>query len=159
MRDLSVFPANHFDLVWQSYSINYVPSVAPVFQEVARVLQPGGFYQLAFANPFIFPMDSDWNGTGYVVSRLYLDGEDLNQYDPVWEVEQPDGSVITLDRPHEFRHTLSTVLTTLAENGFTLLKFTEWKHEANPLIPGSWPHFTQVAPPYFGSYWRLRKEP
>ena len=53
MRDLSMFPDDHFDLVWQPYSINFVPSVEPVFREVARVLKPGGIYYLSFANPFV----------------------------------------------------------------------------------------------------------
>jgi len=158
MRDLSMFPENHFDVVWQPYSLNYSPTVEPVFREVARVLKPDGLYEVTFANPFIQAMDSDtWNGTGYLVSRLYTDGEDLQPYDPVWEVEQPDSSIIKVDRPHEFRHTLSTVLNTLAENGFVLLKLTEWKREAEPLVPGSWQHFTQVAPPWFNSFWRLEK--
>ena len=46
MRDLSVFPANLFDFVWQMYSINFIPSVEPVIREVRRVLKPGGIYFL-----------------------------------------------------------------------------------------------------------------
>jgi len=158
MRDLSAFCANRFDVVWQPYSLNYSPTVGPVFREVARVLEPDGIYQVTFANPFTQAVDDDsWDGEGYRLRGLYTDGEDVSRYFPTWDVEQPDGSVITVDRPHEFRHTLSTVLNALVRNGFVLLHLKEWMRHAEPLEPGSWPHFTQAAPPWFDSFWQLSK--
>jgi hypothetical protein len=78
----------------------------------------------------------------------YLDGEDLTERFPHWDVEQEDGSQIRLDSPHEFRHRLSTIINTLAGSGFTLLGLWEWmKDDANP-EPGSWAHFTHIAPPW-----------
>src|SRR5262245_23876261 len=53
MRDLSQLPAQGFDLVWQPYSLNFVPEVHQVFREVARVLRPGGLYRFSCANPFV----------------------------------------------------------------------------------------------------------
>jgi len=158
MRDLSMFADSHFDIVWQPYSLNYSPTVEPVFREVARVLKPDGIYHVAFANPFTQALAGEsWDGTGYPLRGLYIDGEDISHYYPVWEVEQSDGSTIDVTRPHEFRHNLSTVLNTLAQNGFVFLHFTEWMRDADPLEPGSWPHFTHAAPPFFGSFWRLKK--
>jgi SAM-dependent methyltransferase len=156
MRDLSVFPNNHFDIVWQVYSINFAPSVAPVFRGVRRVLKPGGFYFLQFANPFVQAVDDEvWDGKAYPLNAPYLDGEDLTERFPNWDVEQPDGSILRLDSPHEFRHTLSTVMNTLVSDGFVLLGIWEWmKPDENP-APGSWAHFTQVAPPWFSSFWQL----
>ncbi|GEM_PF-4908735 len=43
-----------------------------------------------------------------------------------------------------------------ADNGFVLLHFTEWIRGADPLVPGSWPHFTHCAPPFLSSFWRLK---
>jgi len=158
MRDLSAFCANRFDVVWQPYSLNYSPTVEPVFREVARVLKPNGMYQVTFANPFTQALDGDsWDGEGYRLRALYTDGEDVSHYSPTWEVEQPDGSTITVDRPHEFRHNLSTVLNGLVQNGFVLLYMKEWMRHAEPLEPGSWPHFTQAAPPYLDSFWQVSK--
>jgi ubiquinone/menaquinone biosynthesis C-methylase UbiE len=156
MRDLSTFTDNHFDIVWQVYSINFVPSVEPVVQEVRRVLKPGGIYFLQFANPFVQAIDEDaWDGRAYPLSDFYMDGEDLAERFPHWDVAKPDGSTIKLSSPHEFRHTLSTVMNTLAKDGFIFLGLWEWmRHDDNP-EPGSWAHFTQVAPPYLSTFWRL----
>jgi len=156
MRDLSVFPANHFDIVWQPYSVNFVPSVESVYREVARVLKSGGIYYMQFANPFVQAVDDEaWDGKAYPLNRLYIDGEDLLAYFPHWDVTQPDGNQVKVDSPHEFRHTMSTVLNTMAKNGFVFLHFQEYmRKEENP-EPGTWSHFTQVAPPWFDSFWRL----
>lgn len=156
MRDLSALPSGTFDIVWQVYSVNFVPSVAPVFAGVARVLKPGGIYFVQFANPFVHAMDeADWDGTGYRLKGLYRDGEDLSALYPDWDVDQPDGTSVKVPSPHEFRHALSTVLNTLVSNGFVLLGLWEWmKPDENP-EPGSWAHYTQAAPPWFSSFWRL----
>jgi SAM-dependent methyltransferase len=159
MRDLSMFGTSCFDVVWQPYSLNYSPTVEPVFREVARVLKPNGIYEVTFANPFAQAMDEDsWDGEGYRLRGLYTDGEDVSRYSPTWEVEQPDGSVIAVDRPHEFRHNLSTLLNALVHNEFVLLHLKEWMRQAEPLEPGSWSHFTQAAPPWVDSFWRLGKK-
>ncbi len=156
MRDLSIFPDNSFDVVWQPYSVNFVPSVESVYSEVARVLQPGGIYYMQFANPFVQSVDDEaWDGSSYPLNLFYVDGEDLTQYFPHWDVSQADGSTIKLDSPHEFRHNLSSVLNTMAQNGFIFLHIQEYMcKDENPKL-GTWPHFTQVAPPWFDSFWRL----
>ena len=154
MRDLSIFPDDAFDVVWQPYSLNYSPEVEPVFREVARVLVAEGLYQLTFANPLAPALDNDWDGVGYRLRGLCTDGEDTSHYNPTWDVAQPDGSAIVVPRPHEFRHNLSTVMNTMAHNGFIFLHLTEWRREADTLEPGSWPHFTQCCPPWFDSFWR-----
>jgi SAM-dependent methyltransferase len=158
MRDLSMFPDDHFDLVWQPYSINFVPSVEPVFREVARVLKPGGIYYLSFANPFVQTLDDEaWDGNGYPLHRPYIDGEDITRYFPHWDVTRPDGSQVQVASPHEFRHTLSTVFNTMAHNGFLFLYLQEWMKKDESPEPGSWAHFTQVAPPWFDSFWELKR--
>ncbi len=156
MRDLSIFAANTFDIVWQVYSINFVPSVEPVFQGVARILRPGGIYFLQFANPFTHSVnDEAWDGAAYPLQHLYRDGEDLIRYYPDWDVKQPDGVKVKLPGPHEFRHTLGTLMNTLVGCGFNFLGLWEWfELDEDPAL-GSWAHFTQVAPPWFDSFWQL----
>jgi 2-polyprenyl-3-methyl-5-hydroxy-6-metoxy-1,4-benzoquinol methylase len=159
MRDLSIFPDNVFDIVWQVYSINFVPSVEVVFSGVRRVLKPGGIYFVQFANPFVQAVDDQaWDGKAYSLNAPYLDGEDITFRFPHWDVPQEDGTSLQLLSPHEFRHTLSTVLNTLVGLGFSLIGLWEWqKQDENP-EPGSWAHFTQIAPPWFSSFWRLGKQ-
>ena len=52
IRDLSPLEDDAFDIVYEEYSLEFVPDVRPVFTEVARVIRPGGFYYLGFGNPF-----------------------------------------------------------------------------------------------------------
>lgn len=156
MRDLSKFADNTFDVVWQPYSVNFVPSVESVYREVARVLRSGGIYYMQFANPFVHSIDDEaWDGSAYPLHRFYIDGEDTTQYFPHWDVEQEDGTNIKVDSPHEFRHNLSTVLNTMAQNGFVFLHLQEYMLKDENPKPGTWPHFTQVAPPWFDSFWQL----
>jgi SAM-dependent methyltransferase len=155
MRDLSAFADASFDIVWQVYSINFVPSVKPVFREVSRVLKPGGIYFVQFHNPFTQSLDDDaWDGEAYPLKARYLDGEDLTLLFPHWDVNQPDGSRVRLPSPHEFRHTLSTFLNALVGCGFILLGLWEWMRSDKDPEPGSWAHFTQIAPPYLSTFWR-----
>lgn len=158
MRDLSIFPTNYFDIVWQVYSINFVPDVDPVIRGVARVLKPQGVYFLQFANPFVQSVDDEsWNGSAYPLNHLYRDGEDLTERFPDWDVEQADGSIFKVTSPHEYRHTLSTMMNTMVTNGFVLAGLWEWIRPDKDPAPGSWAHFTQVAPPYLSTFWRLGK--
>ena len=158
MRNLSIFPSEAFDIVWQVYSLNFVPSVEPVFRGVQRVLKKNGIYLVQFANPFVMTVDEEaWDGHAYPLKHTYIDGENINQFYPDWDVTQPDGSSRKYPGPLEFRHTLSTVLNTLAGLCFTFLGLWEWiRADQNP-EPGTWAHFTQVAPPYLETFWRLVK--
>jgi ubiquinone/menaquinone biosynthesis C-methylase UbiE len=159
MRDLSVFPDNQFDIVWQMYSINFIPSVEPVFAEVRRVLKSGGIYFLQFANPFSIGIDEEkWDGYAYPITGLYVEGEDLSERFPDWDVKQPDGSLVKLLSPHEFRHTLGGVLNGLTARDFILLGLWEWMKNDEDSQPGSWAHFTQVIPPWFRTFWQLGKK-
>jgi SAM-dependent methyltransferase len=154
--DLSVLLESSFDVVWQPYSINFVPSVEPVFREVARLVKPGGTCFLQFANPLVTAVDEEaWDGDAYPLSRPYLDGEDMTEYFPHWDVTQPDGTQVHLESPHEYRHTLSKVMNTLVDKGFVFLGIWEWQVLEEDPPPGFWAHFTQVAPPWFSSFWRL----
>jgi SAM-dependent methyltransferase len=158
MRDLSAFAEDQFDIVWQVYSINFVLSVEPIFKGVRRVLKPSGIYFLQFANPFTTGVDEEkWDGKAYPLNSLYLEGEDLSERFPHWDVEQPDGSIIKRTSPHEFRHTLGTIFNTMAGNGFILLGLWEWMRQDENPAPGSWAHFTQVALPWISTFWRLEK--
>lgn len=159
MRDLSALADHSFDLVYQAYSLNFVPTVEPVFREVARVLRRGGLYQLQWANPFTQSVDDQaWDGETYLLHHPYLDGFETSTYYPHWDIEEEDGSWRQLASPREFRHILSTVINTLAAHGFIIVRLQEAvSREPNP-APGTWEHYKSVAPPYLTVWSLLRPE-
>jgi len=158
MRDLSRFANNSFDLVYHAFSINFIPDASPVFDEIVRVLRPGGLYRLNWHNPFYAAIDeSQWNGTGYTVGQQpYADGE-LTWHDGQWEIYDEDGTVRRVKGPRDFNHTLSTVINGLIGRGFTLLGIQE-EPSGDPSAPaGSWEHLIAHTPPWLQLWARLSK--
>ncbi|MFZ4662517.1 MAG: class I SAM-dependent methyltransferase [Caldilineaceae bacterium] len=149
MRDLSAFANDSFDLVYQAYSLNFVPSVAPVFREVARVLRSGGLYQVQWANPFTQSVDDQaWDGETYLLHHPYIDGFETSTYYPTWDIEDADGRWRQLASPREFRHIMSTVVNELVANRFVIVHLKEALNEDPNPEPGTWAHYKSVAPPY-----------
>jgi len=157
MRDLAMFADNDFDLVYQAYSLNFVPQVDPVFRAVARVLRPGGRYQLQWANPFTQSVDDQaWDGETYLLHHPYLDGFETSIYYPTWDIEEEDGRWRQIASPREFRHILSTVINGLVAHGFVITRLKEAVSNESKPKPGTWEHYKSVAPPYLTiwSIWR-----
>jgi len=160
MRDLSMFRDNEFDIVYQPYSINYIPKTAKIFDEVARIIKIGGIYHLMFHNPFVHGTWKDgcwggqwckkdlWNGKGYPIWQPYKDGYKIQTSDPNWNFSDSKGNEVKVKSPQEFKHTLSTVLNGLIRRGFSLLRFDEHKGADYDGDPGTWNHYISVAPPW-----------
>jgi SAM-dependent methyltransferase len=150
MRDLSRFDEDAFDIVWHPYSLNFVPDARVVFREVARVLRVKGIYQFMCANPFFMGLGrKDWNGTGYALGLPYVEGAEIIYQDESWVFrgENPDEPI---EACKEYRHTLSTLVNGLVEQGFLVLNLWE-QHLGTPNInaePGTSDHFTVIAPPW-----------
>lgn len=154
MRDLSMLVAGAFDLVQHAYSINFVPDVSVVFEQVARVLRPGGLYQLMFANPFTLAINPRaWTGEGYLLKQPYLDGAPIQSEDEAWVYGRDAASATMpspIPSPREYRHTLSTVVNGLVEHGFSIQRLTDAVsiYPDQNAEPGTWDHFVSVAPPW-----------
>ena len=159
MRDLSALADNSIDLVYQAYSLNCVPSVDPVFREVARVLRPGGSYHFQWANPFTQSVDDQaWDGETYLLHHPYRDGFETSLYYPTWEIEDGAGGWQSIASPREFRHILSTVVNTLVAHGFVIQRLQEALSEETEPLPGTWEHYKSVAPPYLSVWAVYRSE-
>lgn len=156
MRDLSRFADNSFDLVWQPFSINFVPDAVPVIQAVGRIIRPGGYYHLDFANPFWTMDESDWLPQGYPIKQSYRTGTQLRYADPNWTFTNDEGIEQNIAGPHEFMHTLSTMMNGLVQAGFVMLGLTEWPEGDADAEPGSWEHLCSIIPPFLtiGSIYR-----
>lgn len=148
MRDLSVFSEKSFDVIWHAFSINFVPDAGQVFDQVQRVIRPGGLYRLQWHNPFIVGIDeSDWNGKGYGVWRHYQDSE-IEFHTPYWDVPDLDGVRQKIEGPREFNHKLSTIINGLLQRKFHLLGLWEVETLNVNAAPGSWDHLQSVLPPF-----------
>lgn len=156
MRDLSAFEADSFDIVYHPYSLNFVPGCSEVFGQVAGVLRNGGLYKFACANPFTMGADqSDWNGSGYVLSKSYWQGAVITYDDQNWVYDHNSNPPVA--KPIEYRHTLSTLVNGLIESGFSILHVSD-TGDINPdpsAEPGSWDHFVAFAPPWLSFLTRL----
>lgn len=157
MRDLSRFDSGSFDVVWQAYSINFVPDPRPVFNEVTRVLRPGGLYHLDFHNPFVScVLETSWNGAGYLIGEPYIDGAELPE--TPWEFEDEHGVIQRAHGPRAFRHNLSTIINELTGRGFVILGLWEETGQNPEAEPGSWDHYLLVAPPILTLWLACRPE-
>ncbi|MCI0399517.1 MAG: class I SAM-dependent methyltransferase [Chloroflexi bacterium] len=148
MRDLSVFADDSFDVVWQPYSINFVPDASRVIGEVGRVIRPGGFYHLQFANPFWSMKEMDWVPQGYPVRQPYVTGRQLLFADDDWTFSDEAGVEHRLEGPHEFLHTFGAIVNALTGHGFVILGLREGPPGDPTAEPGTWDHMLSVIPPF-----------
>jgi ubiquinone/menaquinone biosynthesis C-methylase UbiE len=164
IRDLSSIKDNSFDLIWQGYSLSFVPEISPVQAEIARVLRPAGLYYLVFDNPFTHSCvdDEAWNGESYPLVFPYIDSVEITGLHPdwhYWDVETEDGQWVKVPGPKGFRHILSTVVNGLVRQGFVILGF--WEDAGGGDLqaePGSWEHYQAFAPPFFNLWAMYRPE-
>ncbi len=152
MRDLSAFADASFDLVYQNISIVFVPDVRPVYREVARVLKPGGYYEVWHCNPATFAIElvnptAGWDGIGYRISessRPRVVRRDRAGHETFREGE-PTG---------EYAHQLGDIFSGLIGCGLTIQGVSEESDESarfsEPHEPGSEWHKRSIVPLYFG---------
>lgn len=146
MRDLSRFEDQSFDIVYQPYSINFIPNPLPVIQEVSRIIRPNGNYYLQFGNPLWNMEESDWTEKGYPIRQPYRQGQQSTPEDHPWEVSQPDGSVTKVMGPKEFTHTQGTLINGLGDNGLFIFATIEGPWGDPEAEPGSWEHLKTYLP-------------
>ena len=136
MRDLSMFPDNHFVLIFHPVSNVFVPEIRPVWQEAFRVLQPGGSLLSGFTNPinYIF----DWQKIDHeqkLEVRYRLPYSDLKDLPP----DQLEAYLRAGD-PVEFSHSFDDQIGGQIEAGFVITGFFE-DHDPGGLIDQYMPTF------------------
>ena len=125
MRDLSAFPDESFDLVFNPVSNVFCPDLAPVWRECFRVLRPAGLLLTGFTNPdlSIFDIEAlDTRAELVVRHRIPFSTSDL----PAAERQRVYG-----DGPIEYSHTLTGQIGGQLAVGFVLTHLTEAPHHAN----------------------------
>jgi 2-polyprenyl-3-methyl-5-hydroxy-6-metoxy-1,4-benzoquinol methylase len=157
MRDLSALPPAAFDIVYQPFSLGFIPDSSVVFRQVSRVIRPGGIYYFAIANPYYCGLtEADWNGEGYVIKSPYVDGAEIVTPDPDWVYARSSHPLPALRESREYRQTLSNLLNSLIVSGFLLMRLSDSKH-LNPDLgaePGTWDHRNAFAPAWLALWLR-----
>jgi SAM-dependent methyltransferase len=142
MLDLSAFNGRHFDLVAQAVSACYVPDVAALYEQVASVLRPGGWYQVEHWSPLHVQLaDEPWDGSAYRIARPALPGTAVP-----WQSYDPSTNR-WLTCLH-YVHPLSQLIGGLCDAGFTVQRFAERAGGDPASEPGTHPHMASFLPPF-----------
>lgn len=151
MDNLAALPEAHFDLVVQPVSTCYVPSILPVYREVARVTAPGGLYISQHKQPLNLQASLRLSTIGYPLLEPYYRSGPLP---PV-----PEGSALRESGTLEFLHRWDELLGGLCRAGFVIEDTFEPKHGDAAAAPGSFGHRCWFVPPYFAMKARRKAGP
>ena len=138
MDDLSMLHDASFDLVEQPVSTCYVPSLAPVHREVARVLVPGGLYISQHKQPASLQADTIPSGRGYELIEPYYRSGPLP---PAGGGHREPGTL-------EFLHRWEDLLGGLCRSGFVIEDVVEPSHADDDAEQGTFAHRCRYAAPY-----------
>jgi SAM-dependent methyltransferase len=144
MLDLAVLADRHFDLVYQPISACYVPDVRRLYQEVHRVLRPGGLYRVEHWNPVHMQLDDEgsWDD-GYRITRPQRSSAPVP-----WACADADGSSDTASCWH-YIHPLKELLGALCDVGFAIRGYRERGGGDPAAPPGTPEHVAEYVPPFF----------
>jgi SAM-dependent methyltransferase len=140
MDDLGMLAPGRFDLVIHPVSTCYVPDVAGVFREVARVTKPGGLYVSQHKSPTSLQATIEPAASGrYELRHPQPAGEPLPPEPP---------SRLREAGTHEFIHSLEALLGGVCRAGFAVEDVCEPDHTQPGVGAGSFAHRAAFIPPY-----------
>jgi SAM-dependent methyltransferase len=144
MLDLSVLGDRVFDLVYQPVSSCYIPDVRHMYQEVARVLRPGGLYHVEHWNPLHIQLEGlgTWDGSSYRIIHPQDSRTPVAYLTPSGEEDEP--RVLW-----HFVHSVGDLVGGLLDAGFAIRRFAQSSHDDPDALPGSPSHLESFAPSFF----------
>jgi len=128
MADLSAFAESSFDLVVLPVANVYIPDLAPLWREAARVLRPGGGLLAGFMNPDIYIFDQEAQAAGQLTVRYPLPYSELTSLSA--EERQrliDDGDAL------QFSHTLEDQIAGQLAAGLQIAGFYEDRRAGHPM--------------------------
>lgn len=140
MDDLSALSNATFDLVIQPVSTCYVPDLAPVYSEIARVTKASGLYISQHKQPASLQADLQASPRGYVMSEPYYRTDPLPEQ--LTESEHREAGTI------EYLHRWHDLVGGLCRAGFVLEDLVEPRHGKPGAAPGSFAHRSSYLPPF-----------
>jgi SAM-dependent methyltransferase len=128
MGDLHMLGDDSFDLVVHPVSNVYVPEIAPVWREAARVLRDGGVLMAGFMNPALFVFDQDRLQDGDLVVR-----HSLPYSEPTSLPDAERQRLVDDGDPLQFSHTWEEQVAGQLDAGFQLTDLYEDRRPGHPL--------------------------
>jgi SAM-dependent methyltransferase len=120
MRDLSIFPANSFDLIFHPVSNVFCPEIRPIWKEAHRVLRVGGYLLAGFANPIYYLFGTLLEEQQELKVRYKIPYSDLDAF-----CEDELAAYMEEGTPLEFGHTLTDQIGGQIDAGFSVIGFYE----------------------------------
>jgi SAM-dependent methyltransferase len=139
MDDLGGLGDAIFDIVNQPVSTCYVPDLAKVYREIARVTKPGGIYISMHKQPASLQADALPTGRGYLIQEPYYTSNPL------------PASIDCLHRESdtvEYIHRWEQLIGELCRSGFVLEDLREPNHIEPKAAVGEFGHRSAYLPPY-----------
>jgi len=144
MDDLSMLPEAAFEIVIHPVSTCYVPEIAAVYRQVARVTERGGLYISQHKQPASLQASEPATGGA-------PDCEHYRLYQPYYRTGPLAPAAASKTREagtHEFLHRWEELIGGLCRSGFVIEDLAEPNH-AEPAAPtGSFGHRSAYLPPY-----------
>ncbi|MEN9581969.1 MAG: hypothetical protein RJA70_4978 [Pseudomonadota bacterium] len=137
--DLSPLYGEQFDLVVQPVSSCYVPDVALMYQEIAKLLLPGGVYVSQHKTPTSLQSRMEPTRAGYEVAIPYYINATLPEV---------NGSRLREAGTLEFLHRWEQLIGGLCRSGFIIEDLIEPRHDRAEAESGSFGHRAQFIAPY-----------
>jgi len=139
MDDLGMLETASFDVVIQPVSTCYVPDLAPVYREVARVTRPGGLYISQHKTPTSLQTDAVPSSRGYEIIEPYYRQGPLPPV--VGSLHREEGTL-------EYLHRWEELLGLMCRSGFVIEDLLEPLHARPDALPGSFAHRSRYVAPY-----------
>ncbi|HVY71438.1 MAG TPA: class I SAM-dependent methyltransferase, partial [Verrucomicrobiae bacterium] len=142
MDELSMLPEAGFDAVFQPVSSCYVPDVALLYRQVARVLVTGGLYLSQHKQPAALQAAKEWQAEpgGYLMQEPYYRAGPLSA--------APPGSLHREPGTIEFLHRWEELLGGLCRSGFVIEDVAEPRRGDPKAGPGEFEHRNCYLPPF-----------
>ncbi len=139
MDDLSMLEAASFDIVEQPVSTCYVPDVAAVYRQVARVLVPRGLYISHHKQPTSLQCGVRPTAGGYELTEPYYRSGPLPAV--LGSRHREPGTL-------EFLHRWEQLVGGLCRSGFVIEDLYEAQRGKTDALPGSFEHRCLFVAPY-----------